>query len=77
MKKISKIHSAINGVSCQRCFSCGATPSLMNDIDAILERPVDESSLENGIPITHAGIRLLENVCNISKRLICKKWQVS
>lgn len=38
-------NSLINTVVTQKCFICGAVPTNMNDIQGVLQRPVNENAL--------------------------------
>lgn len=72
-----QVSSALNDSASQACRICKIKISKMNDIPAILKRPIDEKSLQFGLPILHAYIRFLEVVLHISYKMSLKMWRVS
>lgn len=72
-----KICSALSEfTSSQSCFTCGATPKIMNNPILIANRQVDEKTLTFGLSPLHSWIRFMECVLHISYRLPVKVWQV-
>ena len=59
------------------CHICNITISKMNEIDKLINMPINLDALKYGIAILHANIRFLECVLNISYRLEVKKWRVN
>lgn len=54
----SKNCSCLTGMPARTViYICGASPKQMNDINAMLERPITEDSLEYGISSLHAWIK--------------------
>lgn len=64
-----------NTNSAQKCNMCGATPTVMNNIDEILKRKIDKSVCEFGLSTLHAYIRFFEWLYHVSIRLCTKSWQ--
>ena len=60
--------------SSQVCSMCGASPAIMNNLEAVRRRPVN--NLEYGISSLHCWIRIFELVLHISYRLTFKQWQI-
>lgn len=60
--------------SSQKCFICGATPSMMNDLTK--EFVANKDNLGFGLSTLHAWIRCFECLLHISYRLNVKKWQL-
>lgn len=61
--------------SAQKCYLCGSTPKLMNNIDKALEAKVDEASMKFGLSTLHAWIRFFEYFLHVSYRLEIKSWK--
>lgn len=77
------ICSMIDGKTCnhlmgnrstQTCFICGATPTKMNNIDVVSERPKCTEYFKYGLSTLHAWINFLECVLKISYNMPFKKW---
>lgn len=71
-----KIFSVVAGSSSQTCGICGATPKVMNDLDAIKNLPLNTNMYEYGLSTLHAWIRCFECILHIGYRLPIKKWQI-
>lgn len=65
------INAVTNTSSTQTCSICGATPRLMNDLDAVSSRP--EDNLQYGISSLHCWIRVMEALLRIAYRLQLRK----
>lgn len=65
----------ISDTSC-KCYICGATPKMMNDIDNCLNKKVETFTYELGLSPLHSYIRFFEYFIHISYRLDIKKWQI-
>ena len=63
--------------SMQRCALCGATPSVMNDIENVRQLPVQEDNFRFGLSTLHAWIRMFECIIHIAYRMELKKWRVT
>lgn len=61
--------------SSMRCYICGATPKMFNDIDQ-LPSPTEEN-YKYGLSPLHKWIRCFEMLIHISYRIDIKKWRVS
>lgn len=70
-----KIFSVIADSSSQRCGICGASPKLMNDLEAVAKLKPNESLYEYGMSSLHAWIRCFECIIHIAYKLDIKKWQ--
>lgn len=71
-----KICSTLTHISGQNCHICGATPKLMNNLEEVRRRPIDEESLELGMSSLHAWIKCFECLLHIAYRLDIKTWQI-
>lgn len=74
-----KVCTAVtNTASAATCPTCGATPKLMNKLDAVLNRPINKESLLFGLSPMHLYIRSFEMIIHISIRLSLPKptWQI-
>lgn len=71
-----KICSWLAKSSSQNCHLCYATPSLMNNIEAVKTRQVVAENVELGISSLHAWIKCFECLLHISYRMDIKKWSV-
>lgn len=71
-----KIFSIISESSSQTCGICGATPKIMNNLNAIKNQPIKANMYEYGLSTLHAWIRCFECILHIAYRLPIKKWQV-
>lgn len=71
-----KVCSTIKGISSQKCFVCGATPTEMNNLQLVKTKQSDPSSYRFGLSILHTWIRFFECLLHIAYRLDIKKWQV-
>lgn len=60
--------------STQKCYICGATPSMMND--ELRNFQSNDEHFGFGLSTLHAWIRTFECLLHISYRLDLKKWQV-
>lgn len=72
-----KYYFILGTSSCQCCSICQCKPSQMNNLENISNGKFDpkKGSLDYGIVITHAWIRVFEFVINISIKLPFKVWQ--
>lgn len=52
--------------SAQRCYLCGATSKDFNDIDALLQRKVNEENFKFGLSTLHGWIRFFECCLHLS-----------
>lgn len=72
----SKICNSItNTSSSMRCYLCQATSKEFNDIDKILQKPINEDHFEFEISLLQAWIRFFECCLHLSYKLEIKKWQ--
>lgn len=71
-----KVFSVVAESASQTCGICGATPKLMNDFNAIKNRPPNTCMYEYGLSTLHAWIRCFECILHIAYRLPIQKWQV-
>lgn len=71
-----KVCNAMTSTSSQNCYVCGATPKMMNQLDALAAKPTDSSTFQFGLSSLHAWIRFFECLLHISYRLEVKQWQV-
>nr|XP_034184029.1 uncharacterized protein LOC117606105 [Osmia lignaria] len=70
--KVCNAAMSIN--STMKCFVCGITSK---DFNNLTKKPiVNPNSLQFGLSILHAKIRLFENLLHISYKLTIKKWQI-
>lgn len=58
------------------CFICKATPTEMNRLDSIYDRPKNIEFYKFGLSTLHAWIRFMECVLHISYNMSFKKWSV-
>lgn len=73
-----KVATTISGTSSMAvCFICGAKPTEMNNLDALLLRPNSDESLKFGISPLHARIKFMECILHIAYRLSFKKWRTT
>lgn len=73
-----KVASSITGTSTMAvCFICGAKPTEMNDIDALILRNTSDESLKFGISPLHARIKFMECILHIAYRLTFRKWRIT
>ncbi|XP_059216468.1 uncharacterized protein LOC131994136 isoform X2 [Stomoxys calcitrans] len=71
-----KVATTISGSSSMAvCFICGAKPTEMNNLDAVILRKCSEEAVAFGISPLHARIKLMECILHISYRLSFKKWR--
>lgn len=70
-----KICNTITSTSSQCCYICGASPSQMNDLNAVLKRNENEGTFQFGLSVLHAYIRFFEYFLHLAYRLDIKKWQ--
>lgn len=61
--------------STQKCYMCGATSKMFNNIDTVVLNKVDESKLRFGLSILHAWIRFFECLLHVAYKLPIQKWQ--
>ncbi|XP_046404432.1 uncharacterized protein LOC124169763 [Ischnura elegans] len=59
-----------------KCYICGAEISDMNNLNAMKNRPVDESRYPFGLSLLHCYIRCFECLLHKSYRLQLKTWKV-
>lgn len=72
-----KVCNAITSTSsAQKCYICGATPKLMNDLAAMNVQDVNPQNFRFGLSTLHAYIRFFECFLHIGYRIDFKKWQV-
>lgn len=72
-----KVCNAVTGTkSTQSCNVCGASPKNINDIDAVLLRPVNANALSYGLSTLHAWIRFFEFFLHLAYRYNIEEWQV-
>ncbi|CAH1986018.1 unnamed protein product [Acanthoscelides obtectus] len=67
-------NAATQTASTMKCYICGATPKLFNDLS--IKRDVDSGALSFGLSILHARIRLFQSILHLSYKLPVKKWQL-
>merc|ERR1712079_178426 len=75
-----KVMSAVtNTASAATCPICKATPKIMNNLEAVKTREVNEESLKLGLTCMHCYIRVFEMLLNISIRLSLPHptWQIT
>lgn len=70
-----KVCNAVTSTSSQCCYICGATPSQMNKLNAVLQKIENEGTFQFGLSILHAYIRFFEYFLHMSYRLEIRKWQ--
>lgn len=63
--------------SAMRCFICGATPKMMNNLELIDKRTSNEEFYSFGISPLHAKIRSFEFLLHLSYNLDFEKWSAS
>lgn len=68
-------NSITNTLSSMRCYLCGATSKEFNDIDKMLQRPINKDRFEFGISSLHAWIRFFECCLHVAYKLEIQKWQ--
>lgn len=56
------------------CIICKATPSEMNDLEAIKQKEIKTDGFKYGLQTLHAWIRFMECILHIAYRLPFKKW---
>lgn len=61
--------------STQKCFLCGATSKMFNNIEDMISRRVNTETLEFGLSVLHGWIRMFECLLHIAYKLPIKKWQ--
>lgn len=61
--------------STQRCYFCQLTSKYFNNIDAILQKEINQDNLQFGLSTLHMWIRLFECCLHLSYKLDTKKWQ--
>ncbi|XP_076545847.1 uncharacterized protein LOC143305586 [Osmia lignaria lignaria] len=70
-----KICNAITQtLSTRRCYICGATSTEFNDLTKLQVKDINPDSLEFGLSILHARIRLFESLLHLSYKVTVKKW---
>lgn len=62
--------------SAQTCYFCGAKPKEMNDITKDIKRPYNRKSVDYGLSILHAHLRIFECLLHKSYRLNLNMWHV-
>lgn len=63
--------------SSSTCTICGATPRLMNDLERVTVRPVNENNFQYGLSTLHAWIRCMEMILHISYNLSFERWSAT
>ncbi|KAG8231059.1 hypothetical protein J437_LFUL010257 [Ladona fulva] len=73
-----KTCSMLSNTASQNCHICGASPKIMNDLDALslIKGPKNQNSLHFGISSLHAWIKCMESVLRIAYRLDIKSWRI-
>lgn len=72
-----KVCNAVSNVSStMRCYICGATSKMFNTLVDSEETNIDGMTLNFGLSILHARIRLFETLLHLSYKLPVKKWQL-
>lgn len=61
--------------STQKCFLCGATSNMFNQIDEMISRTVNSDYLAFGLSVLHGWIRMFECILHLAYKLPLKKWQ--
>lgn len=61
--------------STQKCFICGATPKMFNNIEAMIAKPINTDNLEFGLSVLHGWIRMFECLVHLAYKLPIQKWQ--
>lgn len=67
-------NAATQTTSTMKCYICGATSKTFNELSQITS--VNEESLQFGLSILHARIRLFEGLLHLAYKSPVKKWQV-
>lgn len=67
-------NAATQTSSTMRCYICGATSKQFNNLNN--KMPINIESLDFGLSILHARIRLFESVLHLSYKLPIRKWQI-
>lgn len=62
--------------STQKCFICGATSKMFNNIEVMIARPINTDNLGFGLSVLHGWIRMFECVLHLAYKLPIMKWQV-
>ena len=71
-----KICNALTGTtSTQKCYICGASSKMFNNVDQMLTRKITENNLEFGLSVLHGWIRFFESLLYLAYKLPIKKWQ--
>ncbi|GBO43412.1 hypothetical protein AVEN_265601-1 [Araneus ventricosus] len=68
-------NAATSTKSTMRCYICGLTSKDFNDLSK--KSNVKPESLEFGLSILHARIRLFENLLHLAYKLPVKKWRLT
>lgn len=68
-------NAATSTTSTQKCYLCGATSKLFNNIDLMVQREVDTTAFSFGLSTLHAWIRFFECLLHMSYKLPIKTWQ--
>lgn len=68
-------HAITNTPSMMVCEICGVKPREVNNIDAVLTRPIEQETSSCGISPLHTLMRCMENFLKIAYRLDIKEWQ--
>ncbi|XP_060800854.1 uncharacterized protein LOC132903670 [Amyelois transitella] len=61
--------------STMKCFLCGATSKLFNNIDEMVKRDVNTDNLRFGLSILHGWIRCFECLLHLAYKLPIARWQ--
>lgn len=57
-----------------RCFICNASPTEMNNLDKIMQKPINENNFCYGLSSLHAWIRCYECLLHIAYNLPFQSW---
>eukprot|EP00733_Pompholyxophrys_punicea_P001198 Pompholyxophrys_punicea_v1_NODE_541_length_1718_cov_135.763680.p1 type:complete len:271 gc:universal NODE_541_length_1718_cov_135.763680:1395-583(-) len=68
-----KVVSHLTDIHTTNCTLCGATPSMMNQLEVVKKRPVDLKSFDYGLSSMHLWIRLLDYMWNVAIKLPFQK----
>lgn len=68
-------NAATQTTSTMKCFICGQSSSKFNDLTKKL--PSTKTSLEFGLSILHAWIRIFESLLHVAYKLPVKKWRLN
>ena len=69
------INALTDTTSAMRCHLCNATSKNFNNINDMIQRPINTSNLRFGISSLHAWIRFFEMFLHIGYKINNKQWQ--